>query len=1018
MTGSPSRLSDDEKDDAKPTQASPEARGRGRKKFQRTIAEDSEKKNAAEDKPKKKRRKKRKRRKCLAEASRSKSGPDRSKESRSKSGEMDDKGSEGTKASSAEAAKEGKKHRRRRRRKRKSRSSSSHSSRRRRRSSGGSRGSRSSGRSAMDHRPLVERVKGGVKLFVGRLPVETTSDLLSRAFEEYGEVLEVFLIDGRGASGARCAFVRLSHLKDAERAIEDMHEKRVLVHERAELGPIQVAFAKGEAIRMGLDASKEQLPARWQVPITAGAPIPASGPVEPDSLSKEALISLVKEGQRSGGQPFKQQWWSYCDQGRGGVADYDPKRHSEKSLRQFFAACQAGEWGAKPWFRRAVNWATMGGKRSRGRQRRRGSSSSSSRSSRSSRSSSRPRKMEGHPEAGQGQTAGKASLKSAPSPPIDAQPPPPSEAPPPEPDAQPIPKARLLSSATERDTELEDFLTKNRISPATSFLMLKLTREQAAFVMSSVSEALDKTGASELARSGRSAAESLVLQRLKGLGVRTHTGGGSWTSTERTASPVPPAAERIKRAEAAAEASREKEGISLGLDLPSVDGLLGSALVDLEAAEVHESLAEEERQERGTHSAAHEAEPQPAEDHEAIKEGPKGEPEQMPEGEPNADTTPSMLRQKLSAPQGCQVFVKNLDKTTGERELRDLFGRHGTICDVEIATEEGTRVGKGFAIVAMSSKREAKQCVKALNFTKPWGRALIVEREDGIEDSPSRSASGEDKGSQADKVVKPPEKSPGQDVKRHSSRSKSRSRSESGWSRYTIEGKGRRSRGRWRSSRRKHERRSKTKRRSRAKSSRSRSSKGRSDSRSSSGSRSHSRSKRRKDRTRRRRDRERHRDREKEGIPSMGWPGAPPFMPPMPGMPMMPPPWAVPPWGMPLMEHKGFPAYDAEEAERQLRKAEKAARKEEHRRQKHEEEKEKTQVWEDHPARVAQKKHSTSRSKSGSQRRERSRKDKAPKSKSSSAEISRAPAGKVKEDSGDSDVDISKVQEEINFADI
>ena len=26
----------------------------------------------------------------------------------------------------------------------------------------------------------------------------------------------------------------------------------------------QVAFAKGEATRMGLDATKEQLPARWQ----------------------------------------------------------------------------------------------------------------------------------------------------------------------------------------------------------------------------------------------------------------------------------------------------------------------------------------------------------------------------------------------------------------------------------------------------------------------------------------------------------------------------------------------------------------------------------------------------------------------------------------------------------------------------------------------------------------------------------------------------------------------------------
>ena len=34
-----------------------------------------------------------------------------------------------------------------------------------------------------------------------------------------------------------------------------------------------------------------------------------------------------------------------------------------------------------------------------------------------------------------------------------------------------------------------------------------------------------------------------MLQRLKGLGVRTHStnSGGAWTSTERTASPVPPA---------------------------------------------------------------------------------------------------------------------------------------------------------------------------------------------------------------------------------------------------------------------------------------------------------------------------------------------------------------------------------------------------------------------------------------------------------------------------------------------
>ncbi|CAJ1330313.1 unnamed protein product, partial [Effrenium voratum] len=211
--------------------------------------------------------------------------------------------------------------------------------------------------------------------------------------------------------------------------------------------------------------------------------------------------------------------------------------------------------------------------------------------------------------------------------------------------------ARLLASAAERNAELEDFLAQNRISPVTSFLMLKLTREQAAFVMSSVSEALEKGGISGLAKSGRSAAESLVLQRLKGLGVRTHS----------------------------------------------------------------------------TNSGGEPEEPEPPEAPPAAK----------------APKAKAPAREKPEAPPGCQVFVKNLDKSTGEPELRDLFGRQGTVRDVELATEEGTSVGKGCAIVLMSRKREAKQCVKALNFTKPWGRALIVEREEGAEDSPSRSPSGD-----------------------------------------------------------------------------------------------------------------------------------------------------------------------------------------------------------------------------------------------------------------------------------
>lgn len=313
--------------------------------------------------------------------------------------------------------------------------------------------------------------------------------------------------------------------------------------------------------------------------------------------------------------------------------------------------------------------------------------------------------------------------------------------------------------------------------------MLKLTRDQASSVMSSVSEALDKTGASGLARSGRSAAESLVLQKLKGLGVRAQS-GGSWTSTERTASPVPPAADRIKKAEAEA-GTREKEGgtLALGLDLPSVDGLLG--LVDLEIDVEDNDGKEEDSAADSAHGANHSAHTEEQKEIHDIKDSARGEsvPEQPQEAD--AKMTPSSARKKLGGPPGCQVFVKNLDKATGEPELRDLFSKHGTVHDVEMATEEGTSVTKGFAIVLMSSKKEAKQCVKALNFTKPWGRALIVEREEGIQASPSRSPSPQKK---APEETKPTEKTE-EEMKRSKSKSRTASH-ESGWSRYTIEGKG------------------------------------------------------------------------------------------------------------------------------------------------------------------------------------------------------------------------------------
>jgi len=936
---------------------------------------------------------------------------------------------------------------------------------------------------------MVERVKGGVKLFIGRLPTEATQQTLQDCFADYGTVLEVFLIDSaRSTTGARCAFVRIDSLEHAERAIREMHEQRVLVPERAELGPIQVAFAKGEAQRFGLDPEREQLPARWQIPVKPDAHhiINPGAPVDPDSLSKEALVSLIKEGQRTGGQPFKQQWWGYCDSGKGGVHDYDPKRHSRASLRQFFIAAQQGEWGAKPWFRRAINWALMGGRtgsRPRGmrglRRRRRRHGGSSSRSTSSSYSSSgssktsatssstrRKRSLRRNAAAmrrdaaaaavanmatsaapaglapppfgkplgpfGPGQApppgppgaatppglasgrpmvsplTGLSSVAGRPPAPSlgellrGAQPPPPEGPPPPEPEprgaAAASSKARLLAPASERDPELESFLAKHRITPATSFLMLRLRRDQARLVMASVSEALQRSEINGLPPSDKDAEEA-ALSRLKCLGVRTATaGGGSWTSTERTASPVPsrgptrdaasengiaggidsfgedgssPVPER--RLGAAGDAAPTPDssargglgGISSTLaGLPSLDGLLGTSLTS-SLPKVGSEAEEEDAEFTGDAPVASAESPSRPSPPLAVV-GAESRP---------ANTAAEMARAisertvGRGVAGGAWVFVKNLDKGTGERELRDLFGKHGTVAEVEIPRDKETGLGKGFAFVTLARAEDADRCIRALHFTKPWGRALIVERLRGPGETPevpqaSKAVSekggatttdqnGTEKKEETRRRKKPtglrkktPKPQGGSGSSGSSSGTESTSSGSglsSGWSRYTVGSKGRRQHAR---------KQQKVSKRDRH----------RMDSRSSSYSSYEEDWSECTSRSR--------------GPPGMGnmamlMEGMPPMvdqngMPLMPppfsvpglGVPMMPAPWSVPPWAMPppVLDDNGFPIFDRDEAERQLRHAERQAT-----RRDRDDRRGGDDVWEDHPARLAQRRRSRSR---------------------------------------------------------
>jgi len=227
---------------------------------------------------------------------------------------------------------------------------------------------------------MIEREKGGVKLFVGRLPREANQKEIRECFEEFGDVLEVFIIASQAQSGVGCAFVRMATLEGAEKAIEDLHEQRVIIPDLAELGPMQVAFAKGEALRLGIDEKEEILPSfrearqkvvehhekkaffeamtkqqemhekaiKYQQAVAQQHQLMAQQVM---MLPKDQLVSLIKDGQRAGGHPFKQKWWTFCDQGWAGIRDYDPSHHAPETLAQF-AQMTTFEYGMESWFRK------------------------------------------------------------------------------------------------------------------------------------------------------------------------------------------------------------------------------------------------------------------------------------------------------------------------------------------------------------------------------------------------------------------------------------------------------------------------------------------------------------------------------------------------------------------------------------------------------------------------------------------------------------------------------------------
>ena len=73
-----------------------------------------------------------------------------------------------------------------------------------------------------------------------------------------------------------------------------------------------------------------------------------------------------------------------------------------------------------------------------------------------------------------------------------------------------------------------------------------------------------------------------------------------------------------------------------------------------------------------------------------------------------------------------KLYVGNLPFSSTEEELRELFGRHGSVESVNVITDRETGRPRGFAFVEMSEPSAATDAIRALDGTQLGGRALKV----------------------------------------------------------------------------------------------------------------------------------------------------------------------------------------------------------------------------------------------------------------------------------------------------
>lgn len=73
-----------------------------------------------------------------------------------------------------------------------------------------------------------------------------------------------------------------------------------------------------------------------------------------------------------------------------------------------------------------------------------------------------------------------------------------------------------------------------------------------------------------------------------------------------------------------------------------------------------------------------------------------------------------------------KLYVGNLPYSSTEEELKEMFGRIGSVESVSIITDRFSGKSKGFGFVEMASEEEASKAVSELSGQEIGGRKIIV----------------------------------------------------------------------------------------------------------------------------------------------------------------------------------------------------------------------------------------------------------------------------------------------------